>query len=255
MIFCYSIIIESSLRIQKMRYFCSFLFALVIVSFSFSQESEVLKITDGRVQIEGNLEVNGTVQDRGGLLTPAGSILAYAGTDAPEGWLLCDGAEVSREDYALLFSLIGTAFGEGNGSSTFNLPDMRGVFLRGAGANGTMRKADETPYDGGELGTKREDSAGPHTHDIDHDHPSFNISGGKHYHRIGPVLHFSNSGSDSNGENGSGAKVDRTATDGAHTHTVDVPALGHTDSGSAEGPRSGDETAPASVSVHYIIKY
>lgn len=57
---------------------------------------------------------------------PAGAISDYAGTTAPTGWLICDGSAVDRTTYAELFSVIGTAFGSGNGSTTFNIPDLRG---------------------------------------------------------------------------------------------------------------------------------
>jgi len=62
---------------------------------------------------------------------PAGTIVAYLGTNPPAGWLLCDGSAVSRTNYARLFDVIGIANGAGNGSTTFNLPDLRGNFLRG----------------------------------------------------------------------------------------------------------------------------
>lgn len=57
---------------------------------------------------------------------PSGSISAYGGASAPTDWLLCDGSAVSRTTYADLFTAIGTAFGVGDGSTTFNLPDLRG---------------------------------------------------------------------------------------------------------------------------------
>lgn len=57
---------------------------------------------------------------------PSGAMTGYGGTSAPSGWLLCDGSAISRTTYASLFSAIGTTFGVGDGSSTFNLPDMRG---------------------------------------------------------------------------------------------------------------------------------
>lgn len=62
---------------------------------------------------------------------PSGTVAAYAGEGAPTGWLLCDGAEKSREEYAALFGAIGTAHGSGDDLGTFNLPDYRGRFLRG----------------------------------------------------------------------------------------------------------------------------
>lgn len=57
---------------------------------------------------------------------PSGVVLPFAGSTAPSGWLLCFGQAVSRTTYASLFAAIGTAFGVGDGSTTFNLPDMRG---------------------------------------------------------------------------------------------------------------------------------
>jgi microcystin-dependent protein len=65
---------------------------------------------------------------------PPGSIMAYAGTTAPPGWLLCDGSAVSRMDYPYLFEAIGITHGYGDQSTTFNIPDFRGRFLRGVDA-------------------------------------------------------------------------------------------------------------------------
>lgn len=59
-------------------------------------------------------------------ITPIGSVLSFAGSTAPTGWMLCYGQTVSRITYATLFSTIGTSFGVGDGSTTFNLPDCRG---------------------------------------------------------------------------------------------------------------------------------
>lgn len=62
----------------------------------------------------------------GASLVPSGSIMQYAGSSAPTGWLVADGSAVSRTTYADLFSAIGTTYGAGNGSSTFNLPNLKG---------------------------------------------------------------------------------------------------------------------------------
>lgn len=61
-----------------------------------------------------------------------GSILAYLGSDVPEGYLLCDGSAVSRTDYPELFSVIGSIYGDGDGSTTFNLPNLYGRVPIGA---------------------------------------------------------------------------------------------------------------------------
>ena len=66
-------------------------------------------------------------------LVPPGTVVAYAGSTPPSGWLQCDGLAVSRSEYAELFAAIGTTWGAGNGSTTFNLPDFRGRGPIGAG--------------------------------------------------------------------------------------------------------------------------
>lgn len=66
-----------------------------------------------------------------GMLMPIGSIVAYAGSSAPTGWVLCDGAALSRTTYATLFAAVSTNFGTGDGSTTFNVPDLRGRVLVG----------------------------------------------------------------------------------------------------------------------------
>lgn len=93
-------------------------------------------ITDGTVEW--------TVRDlRGGTDgNPVGTIIAFAGNGSlPDGYLLCDGAAVSRTDYADLFTVIGTTYGEGNGSTTFNLPNLTNKFLQGGVSAGEVRSA------------------------------------------------------------------------------------------------------------------
>ena len=68
-------------------------------------------------------------------IAPAGSVMIWAGTTVPTGYLLCDGSAVSRTTYSDLFSAIGTTYGVGDGSSTFNLPNFNGRYLKGFGAN------------------------------------------------------------------------------------------------------------------------
>ena len=62
---------------------------------------------------------------------PSGAVAHFAMNTAPTGWLKANGAAISRTTYAALFAAIGTTFGSGDGSTTFNLPDLRGEFLRG----------------------------------------------------------------------------------------------------------------------------
>jgi microcystin-dependent protein len=67
---------------------------------------------------------------------PPGLVATYGGASAPTGWLLCDGSPVSRTTYSLLFAVVGTAYGAGDGSTTFNLPDLRGRVPLGYAASG-----------------------------------------------------------------------------------------------------------------------
>lgn len=79
------------------------------------------------------------------ILFPPGLIAPFAGSadKVPAGWLLCDGSAVSRSDYANLYDAIGVNWGTGDGSTTFNLPDLRGMFLRGvSGDSGNDADAD-----------------------------------------------------------------------------------------------------------------
>lgn len=74
-------------------------------------------------------------------LIPAGTVQMFAGNTIPAGWLLCDGSAVSRTDYAKLFSAIGTTWGAGDGSTTFNLPNSIGRFAEGAATSGSYKSA------------------------------------------------------------------------------------------------------------------
>jgi len=93
---------------------------------------------------------------------PIGSIQAYGGTTAPSGWLLCQGQKVSRTTYADLFAAIGTAFGTGDGSTTFNVPDLRESAPVGVGENGTQTIAAHDVYT---LGEFKDDQFQGHAHD------------------------------------------------------------------------------------------
>jgi microcystin-dependent protein len=86
-------------------------------------------------------------------VTP-GIVVAYGGSTAPTGWLMCYGQEVSRTTYATLYTIMGTTYGSGNGSTTFNLPDLRGRAAigpdnMGGGAAGRVAAATSAGYSGG----------------------------------------------------------------------------------------------------------
>lgn len=83
---------------------------------------------DGELRYDGKRLLN--TDDLSGMV-PSGTVLYFAGRTAPAGWLKANGAAISRTAYAALFAAIGTTYGAGDGRSTFNLPDLRGEFLRG----------------------------------------------------------------------------------------------------------------------------
>lgn len=71
----------------------------------------------------------------GGGSAPVGTVVSYAGSAAPQGWLVADGSAVSRSTYSELFAAIGTTYGSGDGATTFNVPDLRGRVVVSVGSN------------------------------------------------------------------------------------------------------------------------
>jgi len=90
---------------------------------------------------------------------PAGAVHAFAGAAAPTGWLLCNGAAVSRATYAALFAAIASAHGSGDGSTTFNLPDYRGRIIRGVDG-GIARDPDRAGRTASNAGGNTGDNVG-----------------------------------------------------------------------------------------------
>lgn len=100
------------------------------------------------------------------LLVPVGAVMAYSSINAPKGWLNCLGQEVSREEYAELFSIIGTTYGVGDEETTFNLPNLSGrvVVGQGSGAGLTTRSIGSTG--GAETHTLTTSEMPSHSHDV-----------------------------------------------------------------------------------------
>jgi microcystin-dependent protein len=178
--------------------------------------------TNGNVAIAGNTTVGGDLA--GGDIIPAGVIWEYGGAAAPTGWLLCNGAAVSRTTYAALFAIIGTAYGSGDGSTTFNVPDRRDRVGVGVGPS----------YSRGQTGgavTATTSTDGSHNHTGNtggttlttaqipsHQHTGTTSTIGDHVHSIGPVL-LSGFGFGFSGNNGVSGTTSSTNGAGAHNHT------------------------------------
>jgi len=98
--------------------------------------------------------------------TPAGTVIYSARQTAPTGYLICDGSVVSRTTYATLFSAIGTAFGAGDGSSTFALPDLRGQFVRSWNSGANNQSVTSGVDSGRSFGSGQTDQLQSHTHTV-----------------------------------------------------------------------------------------
>lgn len=138
-------------------------------------------------------------------VTPVGGTIQYAGTTAPAGWVMCDGAQVSRTTYKSLFDVVGTTYGAGDGSTTFNVPDLRQRFPLGKAASGTGATLGAT---GGAIDHTH--TSGAHTHTIA-SQPAHDHTTPAHAHAI--------------------------SSEAAHAHTVDSHAHGIVIiAGSVHGP-------------------
>lgn len=98
--------------------------------------AEVVEISSSGVSVTGAVSASGainasSIKQAGFVLLPVGLILPYAGFAEPSGYLFCYGQAVSRTTYAALFAIIGETYGAGDGSTTFNVPDIRGRVIAG----------------------------------------------------------------------------------------------------------------------------
>lgn len=100
------------------------------------------------------------------LLVPSGAVAPFAGTSEPTGWLFCYGQAVSRTTYAALFAAIGTTYGSGDGSTTFNLPDLRGRVIAGQDDMGGSSANRLTGLSGGVDGDVLGAAGGSETHTL-----------------------------------------------------------------------------------------
>jgi microcystin-dependent protein len=98
------------------------------------------------------------------VLMPTASLMPYAGSSAPTGYLLCDGAAISRTTYSDLFGIVGTTYGVGDGSTTFNIPDLRGRVIAGQDDMGGTSANRLTGQSGGLNGDNLGATGGAETH-------------------------------------------------------------------------------------------
>ena len=162
--------------------------------------------------------------------TPAGTVIYSARSTAPTGYIKANGAAISRSTFSVLFAAIGTQFGVGNGSTTFNVPDLRGEFIRGWSDGHTVDS-------GRTLGSNQSNQNLSHTHTGGTSNP------GNHVHSYKNLATDNIAGSgDNRGYVSSLGTGSATAGGGSHVHTLNINANG------------GTEARPRNVSLLACIK-
>lgn len=196
---------------------------------------------------------------------PPGALVPFGGPTTPTGWLLCNGAAVSRSTYADLFAAIGTVHGAGNGTTTFNVPDMRGKFPIGVAASGTASALGQIggTIDHTHTGPSHTHAGPSHTHlGPSHSHAADLVTDGKTPATTGAVK---------TGSGGAGHTFEATGGDPeAHNHGTAIhfhTASGNTDNGGVFATSASGTAAtgvggtgatgganPPYRALHFIIK-
>ena len=147
----------------------------IILSASNPTYTEVIDDVDNHYYYDQLSSATGLITTVNTDVVPSGTLISYAGNNIPVGWKVCDGSEISRTTYQYLFLSIGTSWGEGDGATTFNLPDLRGQFLRGVnnGAGVDPDAATRTALNiggnvGDTVGTYQQDEVKAHDHGYQH---------------------------------------------------------------------------------------
>lgn len=212
-------------------------------------------------------------------IPPAGSVNMYAGATAPLGWLLCDGSAVSRATYTDLFAVIGTLYGSGDGSTTFNLPDLRGRTVVGAGSGPGLTPRALTASGGSETVTLGASEIPAHTHTGTtanngiHNHTGTTALNGSHSHTSNAVGGQGNYGLALADGNNTGDSTDSSPgelniwtvpgalsinANGQHDHTFTTANAGdhnHTFTSDPTGGGGAHANMQPFLVLNYIIKY
>ena len=174
---------------------------------------------------------------------PSGSVFCMAVATVPSGYLECNGAAVSRSTYAVLFAVIGTAYGTGNGSSTFNLPDLRGEFVRGFD-NG--RGVDS----GRSIASSQSSQFGQHNHNVSaSSSSSVTDPGHQHSMSVGFFNSVNSGGALSFKDAGTSNRINTNTTG------ISVSTSTSISQSNRGGTSNSSETRPRSIAMMYVIKF
>ncbi len=178
--------------------------------------------------------------------TPPGMMMPFAGSlnAIPPGWLPCDGAALSRSEYPALYLAIGDAYG-GNGTTTFNAPDLRGRFLRGTD-NGAGRDLDAASRQASAAGGNTGDNVGTVQADSFQTHLHANALNINESYVAGAAIHPNGNVEFRTGEGGFSDVYQGTPRLSSSISIVN---------GSPNSGRVGGETRPTNVTVNWLIKY
>jgi len=153
---------------------------------------------------------------------PTGSITMFAGSSAPSGWLICDGTELSRETYSSLFSIVGTIYGSGNNTTTFNIPNLKGKVP--AGFDVSQTEFNSLGQNGGaKTHTLTTTEMPSHTHTQNaHSHTGSADTNGGHDHTASSTAAGSHTHTGTTANAGA-HDHNNIASSGSHDHTYSFP--------------------------------
>lgn len=177
---------------------------------------------------------------------PSGCIQMYAAASPPTGWLICDGSAISRSTYADLYAVIGTTYGTGNGSTTFNIPNMKSRMPFGLDSSQTANDAL------GELGGARDvtltsGQSGLRAHNHDASALVTNTTG-NHNHTVDVTTVTSGAGPNVPSYRNGGTIS--TSSAGSHSHTIS----GNVTNNSAQDATDPHTNLPPFITLNFIIK-
>ena len=206
----------------------------------------IARIADGAVTLA---KLVAAVQQA---LVPAGAVQAFAMNSAPTGWLAADGSDVSRVTYADLFTAIGTTYGAGDGSTTFALPNLQGIFVRGSGGPHTINGKAYS----GTFGEKQADDFGSHAHTgtTGNDFPDHAHTFNDYYQRTDRTLSVGAQGLEQN--SGGARNIPTSIVEvGLTTPNGTFGANTRHQHAFTTAPTGGTETRPANIAMLYCIKF